>query len=40
MVYHAIEPDGFLRPQDLLAGEAVVPGFSMAVAELFAEWDF
>lgn len=40
LVYHAIEPDGFLRPQDLLAGEAVVLGFSMAVAELFAEWDF
>lgn len=23
-----------------LDGEAIVPGFSMAVAELFEEWDF
>ncbi len=40
LVYHAPEPDGFLRPQDLLVGEAIVPGFSLAVAELFEEWDF
>ena len=40
LVYHASEPDRFLRPQDQLEGEEVVPGFSMAVAELFEEWDF
>jgi Uma2 family endonuclease len=40
LVYHAIEPDSFLRPQDKLDGEVIVPGFSMAVAELFEEWDF
>ncbi|NJP09906.1 MAG: Uma2 family endonuclease [Leptolyngbyaceae cyanobacterium RU_5_1] len=40
LVYHAPEPDRLLRPQDSLDGEAIVPGFSMAVAELFEEWDF
>lgn len=40
LVYHAPEPDGFLRSRDTLAGEEVVPGFSMAVSELFEEWDF
>jgi Uma2 family endonuclease len=40
LVYHSPEPDGFLRAADLLDGEAVVPGFSMAVSELFEEWDF
>jgi hypothetical protein len=33
-------PIAFLRPQDALEGEAIVPGFSMSVAELFEEWDF
>jgi Uma2 family endonuclease len=40
LVYHSSEPTGFLRPQDLLEGEAIVPGFSLSVAELFEEWDF
>ncbi len=40
LVYHGTEPDRFLRSQDLLDGEAIVPEFSMAVAELFEEWDF
>jgi Uma2 family endonuclease len=40
LVYHSPEPDRFLRPQDGLEGEAIVPGFSMSVAELFEEWDF
>ncbi|MGB3493501.1 MAG: Uma2 family endonuclease [Elainellaceae cyanobacterium] len=40
LVYHSPEPDRFLRPQDTLDGEEVVPGFSMAIAELFEEWDF
>lgn len=40
LVYHSPEPDRFLRSSDHLDGEAVVPGFSMAVSELFEEWDF
>jgi Uma2 family endonuclease len=40
LVYHSPEPDRFLRSQDALNGEAIVPGFSMSVAELFEEWDF
>ncbi len=40
LVYHAPEPDGFLRYGDSLDGENVVPGFSLDLAELFAEWDF
>jgi Uma2 family endonuclease len=40
LVYHSPEPTGLLRPQDMLEGEAIVPGFSMSVAELFEEWDF
>ena len=40
LVYHAPEPDRLLRPQDSLEGGAIIPGFSMSVAELFEEWDF
>jgi Uma2 family endonuclease len=40
LVYHSPEPDRLLRSQDLLEGEEVVLGFSMAVADLFEEWDF
>lgn len=40
LTYHAPEPDCFLRSADYLSGEEVVPGFSMAVSELFEEWDF
>jgi Uma2 family endonuclease len=40
LVYHAPEPDRLLRPQDQLEGEAIVPGFLLAVSELFEEWDF
>lgn len=40
LVYHAPEPDRLLRLQDRLDGEDVIPGFSVAVAELFEEWDF
>ncbi len=40
VVYHSSEPDRFLRSQDQLEGEAIVPGFSMPVATLFEEWDF
>jgi Uma2 family endonuclease len=40
LVYHSPEPDRLLRPQDTLDGEDVVPGFAIAVNELFEEWDF
>ena len=40
LVYHSPSPDLLLRLEDLLDGEKVVPGFSLAVAELFAELDF
>jgi Uma2 family endonuclease len=40
LVYHSPEPDQFLRSTDHLDGEKVVPGFSLAVSELFTEWDF
>jgi Uma2 family endonuclease len=40
LVYHTSSPDVFLRVGDDLDGEDVVPGFSMAIAELFAEWEF
>jgi Uma2 family endonuclease len=40
LVYHGPEPDRFLRIGDNLDGEAVVPGFSLAMAELFEPWDF
>jgi Uma2 family endonuclease len=48
LVYHAPEPvreaslkeTRLLRPQDTLDGGAIVPGFSMSVADLFEEWDF
>jgi len=38
--YHSSEPGRLLRSQDALEGQAIVPVFSMAVAELFEEWDF
>jgi len=40
LVYHTPEPDRLLRTGEQLEGEAVVPGFSMPVSELFEEWDF
>jgi Uma2 family endonuclease len=36
LVYHSPSPDCFLRSGDRLEGEEVVPGFSVAVEELFA----
>ena len=38
--YHSPQPDAILRVGQELSGEEVVPGFSMPVAELFAEFDF
>lgn len=40
LIYHSPKPDGFLTPQDILDGENLIPGFQMAVAELFAELEF
>jgi Uma2 family endonuclease len=40
LIYHSPEPDRFLRSGDRLDGEEIVPGFSMAVSELFEDWDF
>ncbi|MBF2087215.1 Uma2 family endonuclease [Thermoleptolyngbya sp. C42_A2020_037] len=40
LVYHSPSPDRLLRLQDALEGESVVPGFSLAVSELFEELDF
>ena len=40
LVYHSPQPDTILRISDQLQGENVVPGFTMQVADLFAEFDF
>ena len=40
LVYHAPSPDVFLKVGDHLDGEEIVPGFSLPVAELFAELEF
>ncbi|MCS7031042.1 MAG: Uma2 family endonuclease [Gloeomargarita sp. SKYG116] len=40
LVYHQPEPDSFLRINDILDGEDVVPGFTLPVAELFPSWEF
>jgi len=40
LVYHSPSPDRLLRLTDSLDGEDVVPGFVLAVAELFAELEF
>ena len=40
LVYHQPEPDRLLRASDNLDGEAVIPGFSLPVADLFIELEF
>jgi Uma2 family endonuclease len=40
LVYHSPPPDRILKAGDALDGEQIVPGFSLPVAELFAELDF
>ena len=40
LVYHAPEPDQFLRSGDTLEGEDILPAFTLQVEELFATWDF
>lgn len=40
LVYHSPSPDRLLQVTDALEGEDIVPGFSLPVAELFAELAF
>jgi Uma2 family endonuclease len=40
LVYRKPQPDRLLKITDSLDGEEVVPGFTLAIAELFAELDF
>lgn len=40
LVYRADRPSHFLQVSDSLDGEDVIPGFTMPVAELFAELNF
>ncbi len=39
-IYHSAQPDRICKAGDVLDGEQLVPGFSLPVAELFAEYDF
>lgn len=40
LVYHSPQPDRLLSNEAALDGEQVVPGFTLPVAELFAELEF
>ena len=40
LVYHSPSPDRLLRLEDSLDGEEIISGFSLPVAELFAELEF
>ncbi|MFN6566635.1 Uma2 family endonuclease [Dendronalium sp. ChiSLP03b] len=40
LVYRQPQPDKLLKLTDSLDGEEVIPGFTLLVAELFAELDF
>ncbi|MGD1716813.1 Uma2 family endonuclease [Dapis sp. BLCC M172] len=40
LVYHKPEPDKLLQLTDNLDGEDILPGFTLAVADLFIEWNF
>lgn len=40
LIYHSPKPDRFLTHQDMLDGEEIIPGFQMAVDDLFAELEF
>ena len=40
LVYREPVPDRLLKVTDQLDGEEVVPGFSIAIADLFEAWDF
>ncbi|NEQ38561.1 MAG: Uma2 family endonuclease [Okeania sp. SIO3I5] len=40
LVYHKPEPDKLLQITDNLDGEDILPGFKLAVSDLFIEFDF
>lgn len=40
LVYRQPQPDRLLKIADNLDGEDVIPGFTLPVSELFAEFDF
>ncbi|MGD1701105.1 Uma2 family endonuclease [Dapis sp. BLCC M229] len=40
LVYHKPEPDKLLQITDNLDGEDILPGFTLAISDLFIEWDF
>lgn len=40
LVYHSPQPDRLLRSGEVFDGEQVIPGFTLPVAELFAELEF
>jgi Uma2 family endonuclease len=40
LIYHKPQPDKLLQLSDTLDGETVVPGFTLLVADLFADLDF
>ena len=40
LVYHKPQPDKLLQRSDTLDGETVIPGFTVPVAELFADLSF
>jgi Uma2 family endonuclease len=40
LVYYHPQPDRLLKITDVLDGEQVIPGFTLPVADLFAELDF
>ncbi len=40
LVYHMQQPDRLLRSGEVMDGEQLIPGFTMPVAQLFAELDF
>jgi Uma2 family endonuclease len=40
LVYHKPQPDKLLQRTDSLDGETIIPGFTVPVAELFADLDF
>jgi len=40
LVYHKPQPDKLLQRSDSLDGETIIPGFTVPLAELFADLDF
>ncbi|HET6892989.1 MAG TPA: Uma2 family endonuclease [Pyrinomonadaceae bacterium] len=40
LVYRSPQDYHLLREADVISGETVIPGFTLPVSELFAEWNF